>query len=132
MVDLSAQGLRNQRVVRKKSGFQIGNLGWISVGAIFVTMAVTYSWTQHEITRLGYSIETLHEERVVLLGSAREVRAEYMSLTSSERLDEAAAELGLISTNRPEITIIEAGPSVSTAGRDLLASARPSPTPRTQ
>jgi hypothetical protein len=132
MVDLSAQGLRNQRVVRKKSGFLIENLGWTSVGVLFVTMAITYSWTQHEITRLGYAIETLHEERVTLLGSAREVRAEYMSLTSSERLDEVAAELGLISTNRPEITIIEAGPSVSTAGGNLLASARPSPASRTQ
>lgn len=132
MVDLSAQGLRNQRVVRKKSGFQIGNLGWVSVGVLFVVMAVTYSWTQHEITRLGYAIEALHEERVILLGSAREVRAEYMSLTSSERLDEVAAELGLISTNRPEITIIEAGPSVTTARGSLLAAARSSLASRTQ
>ncbi len=132
MVDLSKQGLRNQRVVRKKTGLQLGNLGWLSVGVIFVVMAITYSWTQHEITRLGYAIETLHEERVMLLGSAREVRAEYMSLTSSERLDEIAAELGLVSTNRPEITIIEAGPSVATARGGLLAAARTSPASRTQ
>ena len=130
MVDLSAQGLRNQRVERKKSGFQGQNLGWMSVGVLFVVMAITYSWTQHEITRLGYALEALHEERVLLLESAKEIRAEYQSLTSPERLNAAAVELGLVSTNRPEITIIEAGAEPLSAA-NLLASARPASDART-
>ncbi len=123
MVDLSTLELNNQKLNRGERSSRWEIWGWVVTGALLVCLALVYGWNQQQIIGTGYQIEELREENRKLSERQRVLRAEYQTLTRADRLNRKAEELGLVSANRPEVTIIEAGTPMSRA-RDILASAR--------
>ena len=122
MVDMSTLVLRNQKLNNKKGTSSWEVAGWLTTGTLLVSLALIYGWNQQQIIGLGYQIETLREENRKLSERQQALRAEYQTLTRADRLDRKASKLGLVSANRPEVTIIEAGMPIGMA-RDLRASA---------
>jgi len=123
MVDMSTLELRNQKLNKGERTSRWEIWGWLVTGALLVCLALVYGWNQQQILRTGYKIEELRQENWKLSERQRALRAEYQTLTRADRLDHKAKELGLVSTNRPEVTIIQAGAPIGKA-RDLLASAQ--------
>jgi hypothetical protein len=122
MVDMSTLVLRNQKLNNKKGTSSWEVVGWLTTGSLLVSLALIYGWNQQQMIGLGYKIETVREENRKLSERQQALRAEYQTQTSVDRLDRKAGELGLVSANRPEVTIIEAGTPIRMA-RDLRASA---------
>ena len=122
MVDMSTLVLRNQKLNNKKGMSNWEVAGWLTTGTLLVSLALIYGWNQQQIIGLGYQVETLREENRRLSERQQALRAEYQAQTSADRLDREARKLGLVSANRPEVTIIEAGTPIGMA-RDLRASA---------
>ena len=122
MVDMSTLVLRNQKLNNKKGTSTWEVVGWLTTGSLLVSLALIYGWNQQQMIGLGYKIETVREENRKLSERQQALRAEYQTQTSVDRLDRKAGELGLVSANRPEVTIIEAGTPIRMA-RDQRASA---------
>ena len=122
MVDMSTLVLRNQKLNNKKGTSSWEVVGWLTTGTLLVSLALIYGWNQQQMIGLGYKIETVRGENRKLSERQQALRAEYQTQTSVDRLDRKAGELGLVSANRPEVTIIEAGTPIRMA-RDLRASA---------
>ena len=122
MVDMSTLVLRNQKLNNKKGMSSWEVAGWLTTGMLLVSLALIYGWNQQQIIGLGYQIETLREENRKLSERQQALRAEYQTQTSADRLDRKASKLGLVSANRPEVTIIEVGTPIGMA-RDLRALA---------
>ena len=122
MVDMSTLVLRNQKLNHKKGISSWEVAGWLTTGTLLVSLALIYGWNQQQMIGLGYQIETLREENRKLSERQQALRAEYETQTSADRLDRKADQLGLVSANRPEVTIIEAGTPIGMA-RHLRASA---------
>ncbi len=122
MVDMSTLVLRNQKLNHKKGISSWEVAGWLTTGTLLVSLALIYGWNQQQMIGLGYQIETLREENRKLSERQQALRAEYETQTSADRLDRKAGQLGLVSANRPEVTIIEAGTPIGMA-RHLRASA---------
>ncbi len=122
MVDMSTLVLRNQKLNNKKGMSSWEVAGWLSTGTLLVSLALIYGWNQQQIIGFGYQIERLREENRRLSERQQALRAEYQTQTSADRLDRKASKLGLVSANRSEVTIIEAGTPIGMA-RDLRASA---------
>ena len=122
MVDMSTLVLTNQKLNLRKGISSWEVAGWLTTGTLLVSLALIYGWNQQQMIGLGYQIETVREENRKLSGRQQALRAEYQSQTSADRLDRKAVELGLVSANRPEVTIIEAGTPIGMA-RHLRASA---------
>ena len=122
MVDMSTLVLRNQKLNNKKGMSSWEVAGWLTTGTLLVSLALIYGWNQQQIIGLGYQVETLREENRRLSERQQALRAEYQTQTSADRLDREASKLGLVSANRPEVTIIEAGTPIGMA-RDLRAFA---------
>ncbi len=122
MVDMSTLELRNQKLHNKKGTSSWEVAGWLTTGTLLVTLVLIYGWNQQQIIGLGYQTERLREENRRLSERQQALRAEYQTLTSADRLDRKAGQLGLVSANRPEVTIIEAGTPIHMA-TDLRADA---------
>jgi len=121
MVDMSTQVLRNQKLNRREGTSSWEVAGWLTTGTLLVSLALLYGWNQQQMIGLGYRMEALREENRKLAERQQELRAEYQTQTSASRLDRKAGKLGLVSANRPEVTIIEAGAGFGMA-RNLRAS----------
>ena len=115
MVDMSTLVLRNQKLNHKQGASSWEVAGWLVTGTLLVSLALIYGWNQQQMIGLGYQIETLREENRKLSERQQALRAEYQTQTSADRLDREAGKLGLVSANRPEVTIIEAGASIAMA-----------------
>ncbi len=122
MVDMSTLVLRNRKLNHNKGISSWEVAGWLMTGTLLVSLALIYGWNQQQMIGLGYQIETLRQENRKLSERQQALRAEYETQTSADRLDRKARKLGLVSANRPAVTIIEAGTPVGIA-RHLRASA---------
>ena len=109
MVDMSTLVLRNQKLNRKTGASRWEVAGWLSIGTLLVSLALLYGWNQQQMIGLGHQIETVREENRKLYERQQALRAEYQSQTSADRLYRKTAELGLVSANRPALTLLEAG-----------------------
>ena len=123
MVDMSIVELKNQKLHSEERKFPWKVLGWVVTGALLISLTLVYCWNQQQIIAAGYQIEELREANRKMLERQWSLRAEYQTLTRAERLDRKAEELGLVSPNQPEVTIIEAGTPIGQS-QDLLASAQ--------
>ena len=122
MVDMSTLVLKNQKLIHQKGISSWEVAGWLTTGTLLVSLALIYGWNQQQMIGLGYQIETLREENRKLSERQQALRAEYQTQTRVDRLDRKAGQLGLVSANRPEVTIIAAGTPIGMA-RHLRASA---------
>ena len=122
MVDFSQQQLNNRPVRNGKATYWEVIRG-VSVGLLFVGLILAYSWNHMEILSLHYQMEELEHENSRLKENNAALRAEYNSLTDPQKISRRARDLGLISANQPEVTLIHAGDPLSSA-RNLVATAQ--------
>lgn len=108
MVDLSRQRLINRPVSGGDRATYSEMVRLAALGALFVGLILTYSWNQMKILSIQYELEALKSEQRRLQETNAKLRAEYKSLTSPEKIARTAGEMGLISSNQPQVRIIQA------------------------
>ncbi len=125
MLDLSRQRLVNRPVSGGDRATYSEMVRWGAVGALFVSLILFYSWNQMEILSIQYRLQELKQQNNQLRETNAALRAEYKSLTNPERVAQKAERMGLISSNQPQVRIIQAG--VKPEG-NLVAEAWKKPT----
>lgn len=123
MMDLAQQKLPGSGF--RRSGPKAHNeiIRWLIVAGFVVALVLLYAWNQVQILQVQYRIEELSRDNSRLEASNARLRAEYKLLTSPARITRKARELGLISSNQPQVTIIQA-PARGPRDSRLLAAAR--------
>ncbi len=81
---------------------------WISVVALLVCLILAYAWSRNEILNIHYEMERLRKESNELVGINATLRAEHSSLINPESVYREASKLGLVSSNRAEVRILNA------------------------
>jgi len=110
MVDMSCQQLRNSSI-RSEQQFSAREFTcWLCVGALMLSLVLAYSFNQSKILSIQYQIEEINADNDRLRDESATLRAQYQSLKNPERILQQAQDIGLISANRPEVTIIQADP----------------------
>ncbi len=123
MVDLSRQQLNNRPNDRNNLASYSQIIRWLGVGSVFVVLILAYSWNHMLLLDIQYQIEDLQRVNGLLRENNIALRAEYSSLANPEKIARKAAAMGLISSNRPEVTILQADTRFKVA-QNLVAEAR--------
>ena len=125
MVDFSFQQLKNRplNANEKTTYWQIGR--WIFAGGLFVGLLLTYAWLHTEILRIHYHMEQFKKENSQLKEVTTALRAEQSSLQNPEKIDRQARQMGLISSHRSEVRILQADILSRKPPRNLLAKSLP-------
>lgn len=92
---------------------RLGARGWMIAGAALVAVsAMLPVFLNSVLTSRGLDLQDLHAERDALRAEMRELEADVARLTSIERVERRAREIGLLPGARPiYVTIEEAGPA---------------------
>ena len=106
MIDLQHQELSNYPVGSDDRATFSEIARWISVVALLVCLILGYAWSRNEILNVHYQMEHLRKESNELREINATLRAEYSSLINPESVYREASELGLVSSNRPEVRIL--------------------------
>ncbi len=80
---------------------------WISVVALLVCFVLAYAWSRNEILTIHYQMEHLRKESNELREINAALRAEHSSLINPESIDQEASKLGLVTSNRAEVRILD-------------------------
>lgn len=80
---------------------------WVGLGAILLALILAYAWLQTEIVHVNYQIDQLQKETNQLRENNTALRVEHSSLISPNKINRQARELGLVSSNRAEVRILE-------------------------
>ena len=80
---------------------------WISVVALLVCFVLAYAWSRNEILTIHYQMEQLRKESNELREINAALRAEHSSLINPESIDQEASKLGLVTSNRAEVRILD-------------------------
>ncbi len=80
---------------------------WISVVALLVCFVLAYAWSRNEILTIHYQMEHLRRESNELREINAALRAEHSSLINPESIDQEASKLGLVTSNRAEVRILD-------------------------
>ncbi len=80
---------------------------WISVVALLVCFVLAYAWSLNQILTIHYHMEHLRRESNELREINAALRAEHSSLINPENIDQEASKLGLVTSNRPEVRILD-------------------------
>lgn len=124
MVDMNFQQPNNRVLAASEKATYSEIARWACVGGLFLALILTYAWLQNEILNLQYQMEQVKKESSELRELNEALRVEYSSMVAPEKIDRVAKELGLISSNRVEVTILHArAPSAAPAAR-LVAESR--------
>jgi cell division protein FtsB len=107
MVDLQLQRLNNRPLRGKAYVTDREIIRWISIGAVFLTLILAYAWLQTEVMHVHYQMEEFQKKNRQLHEINAALRAEHSSLMDPEKINRRARELGLISSNRVEVRILE-------------------------
>lgn len=88
---------------------------------LVMSLLLLYVWERVELVRIGYQIERLKKERVVLERERDELRVKVSALTSPERIARAATEqLGMVPPQRGQVVLVripsDEGPSGNSSG----------------
>ncbi len=106
MIDLQHQELSNDPVGSDDRATFSEIARWISVVALLVSLILAYAWSRNEILNIHYQMEHLRKESNELGGINATLRAEHSSLINPESVYREASKLGLISSNRAEVRIL--------------------------
>ena len=117
MVDFFHQALTNRPVTASERATYSEVARWIAVGALFVSLILSYAWSHREILNINYEMQNLKRENEELRENNTALRAEHSSLINPESIEEQARNIGLVASNQKEVTILDS---------DSLAQAKPS------
>ena len=106
MIDLQHQELSNDPVGGHDRATFSEIARWISVVALLVSLILAYAWSRNEILNIHYQMEHLRKESNELGEINATLRAEHSSLINPESVYREASKLGLISSNRAEVRIL--------------------------
>jgi cell division protein FtsL len=81
------------------------------VFAIVMAMILLFVWERVDVIRLGYHIERLKSQRVLLERERDELRVRLSSLTSPERIARAATEkLSMVLPEKGQVVLVHLEP----------------------
>jgi len=106
MIDFQYQELSNYPVGSDDRATFSEIARWISVVALLVGLILAYAWSRNEILNIHYQMEHLRKESNELGEINATLRAEHSSLINPESVYREASKLGLVSSNRAEVTIL--------------------------
>jgi hypothetical protein len=109
MVDLSSQQLLNRPVGSDQIPLRELKLGLV-MGFVVLALILACCYNKMQIVSIEYAIEGLMTQNNQLLDNHAALLAEYESSKSPEKILAKAYDLGMISSSRPDIRIIEAEP----------------------
>ena len=108
MIDLQHQELSNYPVGSDDRATFSEIVRWISVVALLVWLILGYAWSRNEILNVHYQMERLKKGSNELGEINATLRAEHSSLINPESVYREASKLGLVSSNRTEVRILNA------------------------
>ena len=94
---------------------------WISVAALLVCFVLAYAWSRNEILTIHYQMEHLRKESNELREINAALRAEHSSLINPESIDQEASKLGLVTSNRAEVRILDSDIATVKPTSDVVA-----------
>ena len=107
MVDFHYQDLSNRLMGADDRATFSEIARWISVVALLVCFVLAYAWSRNEILTIHYQMEHLRKESNELREINAALRAEHSSLINPESIDQEASKLGLVTSNRAEVRILD-------------------------
>ncbi len=121
MVDFFQQQLTN-RLLRADDRATYSEIArWICISALLVGLVLSSAWSHNEILNIQYQTEQLRRENSDLLELNTALRAEHFSLINPETMDQQAKALGLISSNRMEVKVLDSEITNSSSSQNLVA-----------
>lgn len=79
--------------------------------AVVMAMILLFVWERVDVVRLGYHIERLKSQKVLLERERDELRVRLSSLTSPERIARSAAErLSMVQPEKGQIVLVHLEP----------------------
>ncbi|MCZ6485226.1 MAG: hypothetical protein O6826_05975 [Acidobacteria bacterium] len=107
MLDFHYQDLNNRLMGADDRATFSEIARWISVVALLVCFVLAYAWSRNEILTIHYQMEHLRRESNELREINAALRAEHSSLINPENIDQEASKLGLVTSNRAEVRILD-------------------------
>ena len=107
MVDFHLQKLSNRLMGADDRATFSEIARWISVVALLVCFLLAYAWSRNEILSIHYQMEHLRKESHELREINAALRAEHSSLINPESIEQKASKLGLVTSNRAEVRILD-------------------------
>ena len=121
MVDFFQQQLTN-RLIKADDRATFSEIArWICISALLVGLVLSSAWSHNEILNIQYSTEQLRRENSELRELNTALRAEHYSLINPETMDQQAKALGLISSNRMEVKVLDSEITDSSSSQNLVA-----------
>jgi hypothetical protein len=108
MVDLNHQRINNRSVGPSDKTSLSEVSVWLVFGGSIVMLLLAYTSLHEEILSINYEIERMKADNAELVQINDALRAEYSVLVNPQEIEVVAKELGLISANEEQITILEA------------------------
>ncbi len=121
MVDFFQQQLTNRLLKADDRATYSEIARWICISALLVGLVLSSAWSHNEILNIQYQTEQLRRENSDLLELNTALRAEHFSLINPETMDQQAKALGLISSNRMEIKVLDSEITNSSSSQNLVA-----------
>ena len=112
MVDLNHQKIENQSVGTGARTNVSEVSCWLAFGGCFVLLLLAYASLHERILEINYKIEEIRNENRDLAETNDALNAEYSHLVNPQEVESAAKQLGLVSPNQKEVTILEGEPLV--------------------
>jgi hypothetical protein len=109
MVDFQCQQLRNRPTCSQDSSTLGDICWWCCMVSLLIGLVLAYAWFNNQVIDVSYQIEKLKNENVTLRESNADLRAQQAILMSPERISHQANVLGLVSPDRKEVRILQAG-----------------------
>ena len=85
------------------------------VFAVVTSMILLFVWERVDVVRLGYQIERLKSQKVLLERERDELRVRLSSLTAPERIARAASEkLSMVLPEKGQVVLVHLEPELPT------------------
>ncbi len=111
MIDLHRQKLANRPPRGSMRSTSAKVAGWIAVGALYLGLTLVYAWNHWQLLDLQYRVQELRGANSELRETKDALRAEWETRTRPGKIAAAAREMGLVSANQADVTVIQADPA---------------------
>jgi len=125
MVDCYHQSLSNRPISADNRTTYSEIARWIGVSALLVSLIVVYAWSHNEILQINYQMEQLRKDNEELVEINAALRTEQSALMNPESIDREARKLGLVTSNRAEVRILDSTRPLLRPSENLVADWAP-------
>ncbi|MFQ5791521.1 MAG: cell division protein FtsL [Acidobacteriota bacterium] len=106
---LVSKPVANERLVRQVDRKRHRELWMVAItGLVLAAAVLAYGWQHFERIQLGYRMEELRLEKERLVKIQRQLELERAALTSPDRLEAIAFQLGMVPPSVSQIFAVEA------------------------